>query len=221
MLIGGNVKLKDVLKIMNKKITFRIFALLAVAIILPSVAWARIGVGVGAGKVNVSEKLRPGGIYDLPTIPVLNTGDEPSDYKFTLEYHEGQEGREDMGLKPDANWFNFTPQTFRLEPGKAQAVKVTLTIPTKVRPGKYFAYLEAQPTSNDTKNGNASIGIAAASKLWFTVAPSNIFLGIYYRFISLYVRYHPWDTIVLSVLAFAGLIFWLSKKVKLQIVTKK
>jgi hypothetical protein len=205
---------------MNTKLVTKLLIFAVLVLGIPVVSFARIGVGVGTGKVSMDETLKPGGIYDLPALPVLNTGDEPSDYKVTIEYHEGQETRDDMGFKPEANWFNFTPETFHLDPNKVETVKVTLTVPTKTKPGKYFAYLEAQPVVQK-ESGVASIGIAAASKLYFTVAPSNIFAGIYYRFISIYGRYHPWDTIVLAVIAGGLLLFALSKKVKFQIVAKK
>ena len=183
--------------------------------------FARIGVGVGAGKIHINEPLKAGGIYDLPAIPVLNTGDEPAKYLFSVQYHEGQEQRTDMGLKPAEAWFSFTPASFPLEPGKVQTVKVTLTLPAKIKPGNYFAYLEARPAKKEaTIGGVTSIGVAAATQLWFTVAPSNFFQGIYYRFISLYSRYHPWDTIVLAVIFVAALLWFVSKKFKFQIARK-
>lgn len=180
---------------------------------------ARIGVGVGAGKIHIDEPLKAGGIYDLPAVPVLNTGDEPAEYQFSVQYHEGQETREDMGQRPASGWFNFEPSSFPLEPGRVQAVKVVLTLPAKIKPGKYFAYLEARPVKKSVA-GQTSIGIAAATQLWFTVAPANFFQGVYYRFISLYSRYHPWDTIVLAVIAVAALLWFISKKFKFQITRK-
>lgn len=194
--------------------------LLAIVAVLPVAVFAKVGVGVGAGKIRLSEELRAGGIYDLPAVPVLNTGDEPADYQFSVQYHEGQETRSDMGLKPAKEWFTFTPQSFSLEPGKVQTVKVMLTLPTKVTPGNYFAYLEAQPIKKKSVAGETSIGIAAATQLWFTVAPANFFQGIYYRFISLYTRYYPWDTVVLAVIFFLVLLWYISKKFKFQIARK-
>jgi hypothetical protein len=196
------------------------FAFVAFVLILPTTVFARIGVGVGAGKIHIDEQLKAGGIYDLPPIPVLNTGDESSEYTFSVQYHEGQEERPDMGLKPEKEWFNFTPETFSLEPGMVQVVKVTLILPPKIKPGNYFAYLEARPVKKATAGGVTSIGIAAATQLWFTVAPSNFFQGIYYRFISLYVRYYPWDTIILAVIFVVALAWFISRKFKFQIVRK-
>ncbi len=205
---------------MSAKSAIKILILSALALVLPVMVFARIGVGVGAGKIHISEPLKAGGIYDLPAIPVLNTGDEPAEYLFSVQYHEGQEQRTDMGLKPAETWFNFSPASFPLEPGKVQTVKVTLTLPAKIKPGNYFVYLEARPVKKAATAGEALIGIAAATQLWFTVAPSNFFQGIYYRFISLYSRYHPWDTIVLAVIFVAALLWFVSKKFKFQIARK-
>jgi P pilus assembly chaperone PapD len=205
---------------MSIKSATKFLILSVLALVLPVVVFASIGVGVGTGKIHINEPFRAGGIYDLPAIPVLNTGDEPSEYTFSVQYHEGQEQRTDMGLKPAEAWFNFTPATFSLEPGKVQTVKVTLTLPANIKPGNYFAYLEARPVKKATTDGVTSIGIAAATQLWFTVAPSNFLQGIYYRFISLYSRYHPWDTIILAVIFVVALLWFISKKFKFQIAKK-
>ncbi len=198
----------------------KILILSALVTILPVVVFARIGVGIGVGKIRVNEQLRAGGIYDLPTaIPVLNTGDEPANYQVSVQYYEKQETRSDMGFRPAEGWFVFMPQSFSLEPGKVQSVKVTLTLPTKVTPGNYYALLEAQPVKKSVA-GEASIGVAAATQLWFTVAPANFLQGIYYRFISLYSRYQPWDTIVLVIIFILALLLYISKKFKFQIARK-
>lgn len=202
---------------------FRKFILLAsvLVLLLPIVVLARIGVGVGVGKIQVDKPLKAGGIYDLPALPVLNTGDEPGEYGASIEYHEGQETNLEMGFKPPKEWFNFEPSSFYLESGKIQQVQIKLTLPVKgVKPGNYFAYLEGHPIKK-SEAGQTSIGVAAAAKLYFTVAPANIFQGIYYRFISLYSRYHPWDTIILAII-FAAIVFrFFGKKFKIQIAKKE
>lgn len=204
---------------MNAKSAAKFLTLSALALILPMAVFARIGVGVGAGKIHINEALRAGGIYDLPAIPVLNTGDEPGEYEISVQYHEGQETRTDMGLRPAQDWFNFAPNSFHLEPGKVQSVKVALTLPPKTKPGNYFAYLEARPVKKSVA-GQTSIGIAAATQLWFTVAPANFFQGIYYRLISLYSRYYPWDAAVLAAIFVAALLWFLSRKFNFQISKK-
>jgi len=204
---------------MSAKSATKFLILSALVLVLPVVVFAKIGVGVGVGKIQVDEPFKSGGIYDLPVITVLNTGDEPAEYQMSVQYLTGQETRDDMGQRPDSEWFVFTPQSFSLEPGKVQTIKTILTLPTKTIPGNYFAYLEAHPVKKSVA-GQTSIGIAAATKLWFTIAPTNFFQGFYYRFISLYSRYHPWDTIVLAVIFVAALLWYISKKFKFQIARK-
>lgn len=197
----------------------RFFILCALALIFPALVLARIGVGIGVGKIQIDEVLKAGGIYNLPVLPVLNTGDEPADYEMSVQYHEGQEARDDMGERPAKEWFNFEPQTFPLAPGEAKVVALTLTLPAKVAPGNYFAYLEAHPLKN-TDSGITSVGIAAASKLYFTIAPSNIFQGLYYRFTSIYALYHPWDTIILAFIVLVLLLHFLNKRFRINISKK-
>jgi len=178
------------------------------------IVFGRIGVGVGMGKIQMDQPLKAGGIYDLPALPVLNTGDEPGQYEVTVEYHE-----DIPQMRPAREWFHFTPQSFSLDPGKVQMVNTTLTIPAKTQPGDYFAYLESHPVEKSV-SGQTSVGIAAAAKLYFTVAPANIFQGIYYRLISLYSRYYPWDLIVLALIFIAVLFYFIGKRFKFQIARK-
>ena len=187
--------------------------------VLPVVALARVGVGVGVGKIQINEPLKAGGIYNLTALPVLNTGDEPGEYAVSIEYHEGQETNPEMGLRPAAEWFSFEPSLFSLEPGAAQTVAIKLSLPVKTVPGDYFAYLEGHPIKK-AGAGVTLIGIAAAAKLYFTVAPANIFQGLYYRFISLYSQYHPWDTIILAMIVAAVVFRLISKRFRFQIAKR-
>ncbi len=154
------------------------------AIVTP--AYANIGVGVGTGKIVINDTLKPGQIYILPSLTVLNTGDETSYYKVSITYHEQQ-----PELMPPAEYFEFSPATFELAPGEAQVVDIRLNLPLKVEPGKYFAYLEASPTAT-TAAGGASVGVAAAAKLYFETAPANVFQAIFYKIASLWELYSPW-----------------------------
>ena len=187
---------------MGKKIVL-IFSLF---LLLPILVLARIGVGVGIGKILVDQPLKPGLIYTLPSLPVLNTGDEAGEYGISIEYHEGQETNPTMGLKPPKEWFSFEPASFHLEPGQVQQVQIKLTLPLKdVRPGNYFAYLEGHPVKKEV-TGQTSVGVAAAVKLYFKVAPANFFAGVYYRIISLFVLYSPWSYVCLAIVVVAILI---------------
>jgi hypothetical protein len=199
-----------------KALRSRLFFVLSSVLLLltPTVALARIGVGVGMGKIVMDKPLKAGGIYDLPMLPVINTGDEKGSYGVSVEFLEGS-----PQMWPDRSWFQFDPDRFTLEPGQVQQVKMKLTVPTKTKPGEYFCYLEGHPDAK-SETGKTTIGVAAATKLYFTVDPANIFQGIYYRFIFLYSRYHPWDTIILSVTLAAIILIVIGKNFKFQISKK-
>ena len=184
--------------------------------IIPLISNARIGVGIGTGKIQVSKKLNPGGIYTIPTVTVLNTGDVESDYKMDIQYNEIQDQ-----LKPSAEWFHFSPLSFHLKPGQAQPIHINLILPVKAHPGDYFAYVEARPTMAK-KQGVMTIGIAAATKLYFTVAPANFIQGIIYRTTSFWNKYSPWTWIVLVIIILISFGKWFKERFHFQIaVTKK
>lgn len=185
-------------------------------LILPVLAFARIGVGVGTGKIQVGEPLKPGLIYTLPSFTVFNSGDEPSEYGVGIQFHENQ-----PEMRPLKEWFNFEPSQFYLEPGQSQVVQIKLTLPVKgVKPGDYFVFLQGFPVKKTTAGGT-SVGVAAAAKLYFTVAPANFFAGIYYRIGSFFALYSPWSWVVLGMVLAAILIVLFKKHFAFQIGVKK
>ena len=176
-----------------KKITF-IFII--VSLILPSLVFGGVGVGVNLGKIEIDEPLKPGGIYNFPSIGVINTGDEAGDYELAVTYHQDQPEQ-----RPAQEWFTFTPSPFHLEPGESQSVAVQLALPLKMTPGDYFSYLEAHPV---IKAGpGTTIGVAAATKTYFSVAPANILQAITHRISSFVVNNAPWTYVVLAIVAAA------------------
>ncbi len=197
--------------------------------LIPSLALARIGVGVGTGKIYMEGKLKPGGIYivqesvkrqeseeRLATMSVINTGDEAGEYEMSVQFLTGQ-----AEMQPKKEWFSYEPSKFYLDPGKAQAVTVRITLPVKTEPGDYFAFLEARPAKKSEGQGGAQIGVAAATKLWFTVAPSNIFTAMYYRTMALFRDYKPWSQIVLSLIIVATLLVVIKNKFSFQLSVGK
>lgn len=177
--------------------------------------FARIGVGVNTGKIQVDEKLKSGMIYKLPSITVINTGDEPAEYGTSVAYHQDQ-----TELLPDKNWFIFTPSSFHLEPGKAQLVDIKINLPIKTEPGDYFAYLEGHPIAT-VKKGNTTLGVAAAAKLYFTVVPANIFYGIYYKITTFFNVYSPWPQRALIAIAVIAVLIFIKKNFNININMKK
>jgi len=174
---------------------FLLTLLILVALLFPQTALAKIGVGVGLGKIQIDEKLSPGGIYKLPTLPVLNTGDEAGEYKVEVTYLSDQ-----PELRPDPSWFSFTPQSFTLDASGSQLVNVSLSLPVDMRPGNYFAFLEAHPVA---RGEGVTIGVAAATKLNFTVKPAGVLGAAFERMRSLLEKNAPASYIVLGVVGAA------------------
>ncbi len=163
----------------------RIFMTLVVALgalgAITGAALAQEGVGVNVGSIEVDEPIAPGGTYRLPSIGVINTGHDPGTYSLRITYLSGQ-----PEMEPAEDWFRFSPDLFVLEPDEAQSVIVSIQLPLTARPGDYFAFVEAFPVRETEEGGGASVGIAAATKLSFTVEQSNVFnasaLWVYHRF---------------------------------------
>lgn len=195
----------------------RIFKTFLLTILLSFISFpvlARIGVGVNLGKIEIDEPLKPGGIYNFPSLGVINTGDEPGEYELAATYHQDQ-----PQLRPAQEWFSFNPSKFHLEPGQSQSVAVKLSLPMKVKPGDYFCYLEAHPI---IKAGpGTTIGVAAATKTYFSVVPANLWQAIYYKTQSLLVMYAPWTYVVLAVVAAAIIITIFRKFFAFQIRIRK
>jgi hypothetical protein len=178
------------------------------------VSAARIGVGVSLGKVDLKENLKPGLTYKLPTIVVFNNGDVTSDYEMTLQFNEKQ-----PQLKPGADWVQFTPQHFTIQPGKSRQVTMNIKAPSSARPGNYFAYIEAHPLKKD-KTGKTVINIAAATKLSFKVAPANIFQKLYYFLLDLWNRYKRFIIVILILIAMAAAITYSRRHINVEVKTK-
>ena len=191
-----------------------IILFLIVLVVFPLAIFARIGVGVGTGEIKMDKTLKPGGIYELPSLVVFNTGDESSDYEVGIAYHA-----ERTQLKPPKAWFNFDPVSFYLEPGKSQVVQIKLALPVKTTPGDYFAYLQSQPISKAGPGTTA--GVAVGTRLFFTVAPANIFQAVTFRVSSFWTTYSPWTWVVLGMVLAAILIVIFKKKFAFQLGVKK
>lgn len=196
-----------------KKISFILFSLFVLSV--PSVILARVGVGVATGKIIIEEALKPGATYLLPNFSIINTGDEASNYAASIEYKQGI-----PELSPGKEWFSIEPDEFFLEPNNVQNITVKLNIPIKVTPGDYFAFIEAHPVKSSETVG-ASINVAAASKLYFTVKSANIFQGIYYKTTSFFVNNAPWTYIVLVVVLLAGLLTFFKQKFNFSVSLSK
>ncbi len=157
-----------------------------------NVILAKVGVGMGAGEIRVTEDIKPGGIYSLPNLRVFNTGDETTTYGMNIAYHQ-----DNPQLRPGKTWFTFNPPTFTVLPGESQEVSVTMFVPVKTDPGEYFAFVESGPVA--TGEAGTSVGVAVATKLYFTVVHANLWEAITYRITAFLTTNAPWSWVVLSV----------------------
>lgn len=194
-----------------------LFGLILVTFFLPAFVSAKIGVGVGLGKIELDKPLQPGGIYELPSIPVLNTGDETGEYEVGIEYFQNQ-----PQLLPPEEWFRFGPPLFTLEPGEVKLIKISLSLPIRTEPGDYFAFVEGRAVKK-SQGGGTNIGVAAAAKLYFSVTEASGWEGLRYRAIVLWKKYSPWPLVVLAVIgvAIAGILFRRFFSLNLQIGVKE
>jgi hypothetical protein len=167
---------------------------LGLLLIVTDSLFAKIGVGMGAGEVRVTEDIRPGGIYTLPSLRVFNTGDETATYGMNVAYHQDNQQN-----RPAINWFTFEPATFTLEPGTSEEISITMTVPVKALPGEYFAFLESGPVQTQTEG--TSVGVAVATKLYFTIVPANLWQAFIYRASAFMNTYAPWTWVAFGVVA--------------------
>lgn len=174
----------------------------------------RIGVGVGTGRINLTQSLKPGLTYKLPSIAVFNNGSVESDYAMSMQFNRTQ-----SQLQPRADWVRFSPQHFNLKPGKSRLVTVSLRTSSSAHPGSYFAYIEAKPLKKDV-TGEAAINIAAATKLSFKVAPANFLQKLYYWLVDFWNKHKPLIVVVLILAVGAAVITLSNRYLKIEVSKK-
>ena len=170
---------------------------------------ASVGVGVSPGIIRVDEPLLPGAHYTLPSIQVMNTGTEVDNYEVELVPMVGQQE-----LHPPAEFIDISPTSFHLEPGASQTVSLSLSIPIKAKPGDYLTYVEAHPS---VEGGGMSVGVAAVTKLYFTVKPANMLVGVTNAIANFLSDTAPTSYIFLGVVAVVLMVFFLRRHIKVDI----
>lgn len=111
------------MKMLHKNVSklFLVCGIFCLFLFSLQVALAKVGVGMGAGEIKLTESVKPGSIYSLPTLRIFNTGDETTTYGMGVAYHQDYHQ-----LRPGEDWFSFSPATFTIEPGKSQEVEIIL-----------------------------------------------------------------------------------------------
>src|SRR2546423_2846656 len=75
------------------------------ALLAPGKVWANRGVALDIGRLDIAQKLTPGGGYRLPPVGVRNPGTEVTTYRLFVTHVRGEKG------KPiPAKWFRFAPR---------------------------------------------------------------------------------------------------------------
>jgi len=194
------------------------FSLLAVVLVgmlflcLPAAdIQAQSGVGIMPGIIRVDELLLPGGRYNLPSVQVVNTGSEASDYEVELAFMAEQEE-----LQPSSDFIILSPTSFYLEAGSNQVISLSLDIPVRAKPGDYLAYIEAHSVATGAEGG-MQIGVAAATKLYFTVKPASLFVGVMNSIANFFTRTAPGSYIVLGIIVLGLAVFLLRRRIRVDI----
>jgi len=156
------------------------------------VADADRGVALDLGRLDVAQRLTPGGGYRLPPLGVRNPGDEVTSYRIVVSHVQGQDG------KPvPEGWVRFEPTQLTLEPGKTEKVQARLSLPTGADPGDYEGLLAAQIV---TKGEGAQVGAAAAARLTFSVESATLLGAWWYRAKTFLSGHDPWTWLIPSIL---------------------
>ena len=193
---------------------FIFIALAALFFFSSSAAFARVGVGMGAGTIKLTDQIKPGGIYTLPALRVFNTGDETTTYGMDVAY-----GQDYPQMRPAESWFSFSPSPFTLKANESQLVQVTMTVPVNAVPGDYFAFVESGPVASNAPG--TTVGVAVGTKLFFTVVPANLMQAVAYRVSAFFAEYSPWSWIGLALLLLVAAIITFRRYFSFNIAVRK
>jgi len=183
---------------------------LAVASLGPTrYAWADPGVAISTGRIDVTDSLAPGGRYHLPTLTVSNIGDRSASYEVTIAYLN-----DDDRARPPRSWFDVTPSEFELMPGDAEAVAVSLTLPTGADPGSYMALIEAHPVA--LRSGTTVVA-AAAARVEFSVKQSSWMAAWRLRAVRAIEEHEPWSYVVPTFALGALFVYSVRRRLRIRI----
>jgi len=147
----------------------------AVLVSLPVAASASIGVGIQAGPVRLGSVAQPGRTYDLPPVYVVDTGTEPESVRLVVKRLSHGPGRD---VPP--SWIQVSSQDVKLDAHESARIPVKLVVPSDAKPGAYLSDVVVHGSAG-LDAGQATLAVAAATKLQFTVghdpAPAGLLSG--------------------------------------------
>ena len=129
----------------------------------PAAAAASIGVGIQVGPVRLAGIAHAGQTYDLPPVYVVNTGTEPETVRLEVQRLSRGTGRD-----VPKSWFKPGQTDVHLDPKQSATIPVQLVVPADATLGPYFSDVVAHGSAS-IEAGQATLGVAAATKLQFTV----------------------------------------------------
>ena len=144
---------------------------------------ASTGVSIDVGAIAITEVLKSGEEYRLPTFGVRNPGTEPTSYSIVVTYMADQ-----TAMRPPAEWFSFGPSSLTLGGGESKPVSARITVAPGAEPGEYLALIGPRIDGQGT---GAQVGAGAAAKLTFTVEPGSWLEGAL-RQVWRFIVANPW-----------------------------
>jgi hypothetical protein len=142
-------------------------AAFAVLSVFAPAAQASVGIGVQATPVRLGIVARAGGSYALPPVYVLDTGTQAE--TITVQVVRLSKG---TGRVVPPSWVRATGQGVQLTPGQSAQIPLELAVPGGAEAGPYLSDVVVTGSAG-TSAGRANFGVAAATKLEFSVAPGS------------------------------------------------
>jgi hypothetical protein len=124
-------------------------------------AAATQGVALDTGRIDVETPLVGGRSYQLARLSVRNPGSQRTKYDLVVTPIQTD------ARSPQPSWITFSPKQVTVQPGKQQAVSVSIRVPKNAAGGQYEILVGAKVAP--AANGMA-IAAGAAARLTFTVA---------------------------------------------------
>ena len=185
--------------------------LLSGGLLLPALAataTASRGVAIDLGRIEIQQRLTPGGAYRLPVMGVRNSGRERTRY----ELHASALKLDERDSPPEG-WFRFSPARLTLKPGETGRVRIRIELPTGAAPGDYAALVGPQIV---TKGSGARVGAAAASRVTFTVEPATWLQARWLKLKASLGDTTPWSWLVPTV----ALLAMLGRRLRLRFAVR-
>jgi hypothetical protein len=139
-------------------------AFAAFSLFLPA-AQASVGVGVQATPVQLANVAHAGGSYALPSVYVIDTGTQPEAITVRVERLSKGTGR---AVPP--SWVQATGPAVQLSPRQSTRIPLELVVPGGAKPGRYLSDIVVAGSAVISA-GRANLGVAAATRLEFSVVP--------------------------------------------------